>query len=155
MARRPKIYHREPKEWFPCPVHDCPRKLRTQTGRTKHIRSKHENIDLQTQTPSQNSLSLEIPPERLSPIDTNYPIDLDPQDVDSCMSNVPCTPHHCDGVASDVGFMDGTNMTHSPLPTHLSNDNDPSSPPPFQSEVEVHNQTFASTDYHPFINGMS
>ena len=90
MARHPKIYHPEPKEWFPCPVHDCPRKFRTQTGRTKHICSKHENIDLQTQTPSQNSLSLEIPPECLSPINTNLPIDLDPQDVDSYMSNVPC-----------------------------------------------------------------
>ena len=71
------------------------------------------------------------------------------------MCLVPCTPHHCDRVASDIGFMDGMNMTHSPILTHLSNDDDPLSPPPFQSEVEVHNQAFASTDYHLFINGMS
>lgn len=73
MPRRSKIYHREPKEWFSCPVYWCSRKFRTQTGRTKHIRSKHnlkKNHDLQIRT---RSVSLEIPPA----------IDLDHQDSDT------------------------------------------------------------------------
>jgi hypothetical protein len=79
---------------------------------------------------------LEIPPASTSSIDsdTNLPIDLDHQDADS-----------------DI------NMSDTPI--HLPNDNNPSSPPPFQPEVELEvqhdqaDQAFASTNYHPFING--
>ena len=41
MPRRSTIYRPEPKEWFSCPVYGCSRKFRTLTGRTKHIRAKH------------------------------------------------------------------------------------------------------------------
>jgi hypothetical protein len=150
MARRSRIYHREPKEWFPCPVHDCSRKFKTQTGRTKHIRSKHKKNDLQTRTRS--SLSLEIPPASVSSIDSDH------QDAD-----ITCTPHGVQlrvEVGSNISFnSDGTNlnMTRSPIHLPTGNDNDPSSPPPFQPEVDQADQAFTSraTNYHPFMNGMT
>lgn len=154
MPRRPTIYHREPKEGFSCPVHDCSQKFKTQTGRTKHIRLKHKKNDLQTRTRSFLSVSLEIPPASVSSIDSDH------QDADI---NMPCTPPHHgvqlrDEVAFDIGFdSDGTNvnMTRSPIHLPTGNDNDPSSPPPFQLEVDQAFRVASRANYHPFINGMT
>jgi hypothetical protein len=153
MPRRSTIYHREPKEWFSCPVHDCSRKFKTQTGRTKHIRSKHKKPENDLQT--RRLTRTRSPLASVSSIDSDADI------------NMPCTPPHHGvqlgvEVASDIGFdSDGTNlnMTRSPIHLPIGNDNDPSSPqaPPFQPEVDQVDQAFASraTNYHPFINGMT
>jgi len=66
--------------------------------------------------------------------------------------DVPRTPHP----ASDFGFLDGTNMARSPIPSN----NDPASPLPFQPEIENHHDQAepvfsSSTIYHSFINGMT
>ena len=144
MPRRSTIFRPEPKEWFSCPVRGCSRKFRSQTGRTKHIRSKHNEND------ERSSLSIsKIPCPSQAPgsFDTSTPIDSDHQDAD--MPDVAHTPH----VASDFGFLDGMNMAQSPIP----NDNNPTSSPQFQPEIENHHdQVLAlSTNYHSFINGMT
>lgn len=162
MARRPKFYHREPNEWLACPVYGCSRKFRNQSGRTKHIRAKHKKNDkLQTPTQSRTRATGSVSSE--SSFDA-IPIDLDPQ------PEVPYTPHHDVQVASDLGSpLDGRNMTRSPITTglQLHHDNDPSSPPHFQPEVEIYHDSDqleaeqastsseSSTNYHPFINGMT
>lgn len=123
MARRSTIYHHEPKEWFPCRVHDCSRKFRTQARRTKHIHSKHKKNYLQTGTRSPLSVSLEIPPATAASVSS---INSDHHDADINMPDVrhvPCTPHHdVQLVASNsdiVGFdLDDSdkNMTRTQSP---------------------------------------
>jgi hypothetical protein len=160
MPRRSTIYHREPKEWFLCPVRGCSWKLRTQAGRTKHIRAKHnKNNELQppSQAQAESSLSvLKIPQLPQAPVSDRQDSDSDAQ-ADSSMPDVPRTPH----LASNFGFQDGLgmNMARSPIPSN----NDPTSPLPFndfEPEIENHHdqaeQVFvSSTNYHPFINGMT
>jgi hypothetical protein len=145
MPRRSTIHHPEPREWFSCPVHGCSRKFRSPTGRTKHIRAKHNEND------ERSSLSVsKIPRPSQAPVsfDTTTPIDSDHQDAD--MPDVPHTPD----VASDFGFLDGTNMAQSPIPNN--NDRTPPSPQ-FQPEIENHHDQVLtlSTNYHSFINGMT
>jgi hypothetical protein len=145
MAHRSKIYRPEPKTWLCCPFrdHGCYQKFRNQSGRTKHIRSKHnlEKNELQTRTQS-------------SSFDTSLPIDSDHQDSDTA-PEVPRTPHPSHDVQVTSN---GTDMNQSPDDPLSPPPFYPSSPPPFQPEVEIHNDQAEeaptlSTNYHPLING--
>ena len=143
MPRRSTIFRPEPKEWFPCPVRGCSRKFRSQTGRTKHIRTKHnENDERSSLSVSKNRRPIQAP----VPSDTSTPIDSDHQDAD--MPDVPYTPRAHWHVTSDFDqILDETN---------IPNDNDPTSSPPaqFQPEIEDHHDQVL-TSYHLFINGMT
>ena len=148
MPRHSTIYHPEPKEWFPCPVHGCSQRFRTQSGRTKHIHAKHKN-ELQ----SVSKISQLVPQAPIPSPNTSLPSDSNHQDADM-PNHVPCTPH-VPIVPSNFGFLGGMNVTQSPIPS----DNDPTSPPPFQPEVENRPDqaervlASLSTIYHPIING--
>ena len=140
MPRRSSIYYREPKEWFPCPVRGCSQKFRTQTGQTKHIRAKHKKNELQTQTRGSLSVSSKIPLSEPVPASP----DVSSFDSDATTSYLP------------------TDRINTQSPIQLPNDNDLSSPPPLQPEVEIyHDQAeqvpshVSSTDYHLFINGIT
>lgn len=121
----------------------------TQTGRTKHIRSKHRDKknDLQIRTRISLSVSLEIPPA----IDLDHHWQPEELDADINMS-----------VSSELPPARAIDLDHQDSDVDINMSDDvPSSPLPFQplAEVEVHHdqadQAFASTNYHPFINGMT
>lgn len=131
-----------------------------QTGRTKHIRAKHNKNELQSLLSVSKIPRLPRAQASVSSSDASMAIDSDRhgQDLDADMPDVPCTPH----LTSHFGSLpvDGTNIAQarSPIPSN----NDPTSPLPFQPEFENHHasdqaeQNFASsTKYHPFINGMT
>ena len=170
MARRSKIYHCEPNEWFSCPVHGCSQKFRSQTGRTKHIRAKHKkNNELPVQTRSSFNLSasskIVLPP---ASVNTSLPIDLDSdcQPEHDITPEVPVPPSENDPTSpppfqpeienqpppidSDSDHQPEPDITMPEVPVPPSN-NDPTPPPPFQPEIA--HQVLASSTNHPYING--
>jgi hypothetical protein len=145
MARRSNIHHREPK--LNCPFRGCHQKFRNQTGRTKHIRVRHEEDELPVHTRTQNSL---VSSSNTRPVNSSFPIDSD-----SDSDTMPAIPYHDDQASN------GTNITRTPShddslsPFHPSSPLpfNPSSPLPFQPEVEE--VPTLSINYHPFLNGVT
>jgi hypothetical protein len=130
MPRRSKILYSEPNEWFPCPVLGCSRKFRTQTGRTKHIQAgKHKTLASDTS---------------LQPMDSDQDVQLE------VASDLPTDNHH---PSSPPPFQ--PEVAYNPP----NNNHNPSSPL-LQPEVDFHHEqldaeeVLASTNFHPFLNGM-
>lgn len=153
MPRRPTVFVRKPEQLLSCLVYGCSQQFCTQGGRTKHLRSKHDDTELCRE---ESPIAPNLPQSRtrmagLSPLDADVAmLRWSPLDVGMPDLSRPVSP--------DLGFPDGINV--SPPPFHDGDVEmlDQPPPPASQSEPEANDdpntpKSVPSTKYHPSMNG--